>query len=290
MTTQSSFYHPDTEKKLVALESYLRAYLDVMSQQSFETIYVDAFAGSGSLPIAGAKGLFIDQIESEEFVNGSAIRALSLNRKFSKYVFIEENKAKIEELKTKVSELGVEADRVEFIKGDAHIEIMKLCPMLRKQNTRALVFLDPFGNQIGWDCLENLASTRHVDLWYLFPAMLGVYRQIGNSNAKMTPEQEATLSKLFGPNDWRKAFISRKQVEDLFGTNEVDEKIANVEDITRFKIACLKDIFEGGVSDKWLPLGRGGQHWYSLIFAMANPSPKAVKAGHAIAGHIMSRK
>jgi three-Cys-motif partner protein len=290
MATQSSFYHQDTERKLQALEGYMQSYLSVMSNQSFETIYIDAFAGSGTLPISSPKGLFAEQIESEEFVKGSALRALNLSRKFSKYIFIEDKKSKIDELRSQVQELSGLEGRVEFIHGDAHTEVMKLCPHLTRQNVRALVFLDPFGNQIGWDCLAALAATQHVDVWYLFPAMLGVYRQIGSVNAKMQSEQEASLTKLFGPNDWRKAFIVRSEIADLFGQTEVAEKIASVEDITRFKISCLKEIFDGGVSDKWLPLGRGGAHWYSLIFAMANPSASAKKAGHAIANHIMSRK
>jgi len=288
MPTQRPFYHPDTEKKLKAIEGYLNSYLAVMSKQSFETIYVDAFAGSGNLPFTGTAGLFKDQVESEDFVNGSAMRALSLDRKFSKYIFIEEKKAKLDELKERVSKDASVRDRVQFILGDANAEVMRLCTHFTKPNVRALVFLDPFGNQVGWDLLEALGKTKHVDLWYLFPAMLGVYRQIGNSNAKMTAEQIASLSKLFGPHDWKSAFIERKNVDDLFGTTETSEKIANVQDITRFKIKCLKTIFDGGVSDKWLPLGRDGAHWYSLIFAMANPAPAAVRAGHNIANHIMA--
>lgn len=289
MTTQDSFYHPDTEKKLKAIEAYLNSYLSVMSKQSFETVYVDAFAGSGILPVAGNKGLFKDQIESEEFVTGSALRALGLPRKFSKYIFIEDKKSKIEELEKRIKAIDGMNERVQFLRGDANEKILELCGYLGSRNVRALVFLDPFGNQVGWETLKALADTKHVDLWYLFPAMLGVYRQIGNQNAKMEPNKEASLDKLFGPHDWRNAFIERKEVPDLFGKTEVSEKIADVEDITRFKIQCLKNIFEGGVSDKWLPLGRGGAHWYSLIFAMANSSPAAVKAGHNIANHIMTR-
>ncbi len=287
MATQKTFYHAGTEKKLKALENYMTSYLSVMSKQSFETIYIDAFAGSGELPFNAATGLFKDEIASEDFVQGSALRALGLERKFSKYVFIEKSRAKLDELKEKLSGYNNLSDRVEFIQGDASVEVKRLCPYLKNANVRALVFLDPFGNQVDWDLLSSLAETKHVDLWYLFPAMLGVYRQIGNANAKVTDEQNASMTRLFGPHDWRRAFIERTEVNDLFGSTEVSKKIADVEDITRFKIKCLKTIFEGGVSDKWLPLGRNGAHWYSLIFAIANPAPLAVRAGHSIANHIM---
>jgi len=187
-----------------------------------------------------------------------------------------------------VSRQNVSPKNIEYICGNANEELLRLCPLLTKSNVRAVVFLDPFGNQVDWWTLDALARTHHVDLWYLFPAMLGVYRQIGNAHAKMTPEQVASLNSLFGPHDWKNAFIKREENQDLFGLNEHDVKIADVNDITRFKIECLETIFKGGVLKRWLPLGRNNAHWYSLIFAMANPSVNAKKAGHAIADHIMT--
>jgi three-Cys-motif partner protein len=291
---QEKFYHADTERKLQALEKYLRSYLDVMSMQAFETVYIDAFAGTGVLPLETSNatrdhGLFESPIDSTDFVMGSALRALGLPRKFSRFVFIDNKRSKIEELKSRVSDYESIEPRVEFKVGDAGQVLLELCPYLARSNVRAIVFLDPFGNQIGWDTLKAMADTKHVDLWYLFPAMLGVYRQIGNKDAKMTTEQVATLNKTFGPNDWRNAFISEKEEEGLFGSRIVSEKIASVPDVTRYMIGCLKSIYAGGVSEHWLPLGRNGSHWYSLLFAMANPSPNAVKAGHNIAKHIMTR-
>jgi three-Cys-motif partner protein len=290
MSKQEKFYHPDTERKLEAIERYLTSYLSVMSRQSFETVYIDAFAGTGVLPTLSSKGLFADQLESSDFVLGSALRALRLPLKFGKYVFIDDKKSKVKELRERVANFAEVEKRIEIIQGDAGKELVKLCNYLSKPMVRGVVFLDPFGNQVGWKVLEALGNTRHVDLWYLFPAMLGVYRQIGNDGAKMRPEQVASLNHIFGPHDWRSAFIERRPVNDLFGPSEVDVKIADVEDITRFMIGCLGGVFEGGVSDRWLPLGRDGAHWYSLIFAMANPSSAAVNAGHRIANHILSRK
>lgn len=289
MSTQKDFYHADTERKLKAVESYLQRYLLVFKNwSSIETVYVDAFAGSGTMPILPVEGLFKDQTETEDFVLGSASRALQLQHRFSRYIFIEESKARLDELKGRLETEASSGARIEFIKGNANAELLKLCPYLSKANVRAVVFLDPFGNQVGWPLLEALAKTRRVDLLYLFPAMLGVYRQIGNADAKMTNEQISSLDHLFGPNDWRSAFIKREVVNDLFGSNETQTKIADVEDISRFMIKCMNEIFAGGVCKKWMPLGRNGAHWYSLIFAMANPSPAATKIGHALANHIMT--
>ncbi len=288
-STQKKFYHQDTEAKLQVIEKYLVSYLSVMKNQKWsELVYIDAFAGSGNLPTEIDSGFLEPLIDADEFVLGSATRALNLPLKFDQYIFIEKDENKVAELK-QLKDSNPNSN-INLVTGDANDELLKLCPYLAQSNVRAVVFLDPFGNQVSWQLLEALAKTKHVDLWYLFPSMLGVYRQIGKSDARMDETKKASLDKLFGPHNWRDAFIEKFVDQDLFGNRDASRKTAEVDDITRFKIKCLSYIFEGGVSEKWLPLGRKGAHWYSLLFAMANPSPNASKAGHAIANSIMSRK
>jgi hypothetical protein len=48
---------------------------------------------------------------------------------------------------------------------------------------------------------------------------------------------------------------------------------------TQFMIKRMKPVFKGGVLDEWLVLGPRGHHSYSLLFAWANPSAGAKKAG-----------
>jgi hypothetical protein len=58
MPTQSSFAHAGTETKLHAVQAYLERFLQVMSKQSYaETVYIDAFAGSGTIPFSERGGL-----------------------------------------------------------------------------------------------------------------------------------------------------------------------------------------------------------------------------------------
>lgn len=180
-------------------------------------------------------------------------------------------------------------DKLRLTKGDAEVEIGKLCPELARQNVRSVVFLDPFGGQVSWNTLVSLANTRHVDLWYLFPAGLCVNRQI-SQDGNYTPEQERQLDRILGTPDWRKAFVKVEVENDLFGPRETRRKDTSIDQITRFMIARMKTIFAGGVCDSWLPLGRSGGHWYSLIFAMANPGSNAKRIGHGIAKHIMTNK
>jgi three-Cys-motif partner protein len=290
MATQRAFFNSGTEKKLDAVTTYLSKFLDVMSNQHYlETVYIDAFAGTGTIPAPKKEGILEGIIDAEEFAIGSALRALALPRSFSKYIFIDQSGSKLSDLSARIGESEVRRSRVEFLPGDATEQLTKLCPLLAKRNVRAVVFLDPFGNQVSWELLEALARTLHVDLLYLFPAMLGVYRQISGTEAKITPEAEASLDRLFGPHDWRGAFIGEESQSDLFGKRTVKYKIADVDDITRFQIRCMRTVFKGCVLDEWLPLGRNGSHWYSLMFAMANPKPSAVRIGSAIARHIMTK-
>jgi hypothetical protein len=67
-------------------------------------------------------------------------------------------------------------------------------------------------------------------------------------------------------------------------------KQATVDSITRYMIKRMKQVFKGVVLDEWLPLGRGGSHWYSLLFACSNPSTAATKIAERVARAVMKRK
>jgi three-Cys-motif partner protein len=289
MPSQRRFGGGHTERKLDAVASYLESFLQALSKQPLRTYYIDAFAGSGTIPMGAGGELFEGIGDAREFMEGSALRALKLSRKFDEYVFIEKDRKKLDELRTVVSTVTGAAERTNFVRGDANEEILKLCPTLSKPASRSVVFFDPFGSQVQWSTLEALAKTQHVDLWYLYPAGQGVNRQIAG-DGRTTVEQEDSLNRMFGPHDWREALLAKEPVHDLFDRIERTYKTAGIDQITRFMIACMKTIFKGDVLDNWLPLGRDGAHWYSLIFAMANPGAQAKKIGHEIAKHIMTRK
>jgi three-Cys-motif partner protein len=103
--------------------------------------------------------------------------------------------------------------------------LQKFCSERDWQSTRAVVFLDPYGNQVKWQTIEAIAATRAIDLWYLFPAGLGVHRQIAGDGT-IDRTHEASLDELFGTRDWRTSFVEVKKEEDLFGSRDVASKIA----------------------------------------------------------------
>lgn len=157
------------------------------------------------------------------------------------------------------------------------------------QKCRAVIFLDPFGNQVEWDTVAAIARTNAIDLWYLFPAGLGVHRQIGRDGT-VHYTHEASLDKLLGTSEWREQFIESDLRSDMFDSvQNLTTKTASPLSITKFMIRRMKVIFRGGVLDDWLPLGSNGVHMYSLLFAWANPSEKAKLAGKLALAVIRSR-
>ncbi len=208
-----------------------------------------------------------------------------MKRAFSRYIFVDNAASKVADLeKLRASHSDI-ADIIEVRKGDANEELIRFCHKTNWENARAVVFLDPYGNQVRWDTIEAIAATERIDLWYLFPAFLGVDRQISKQGA-VHPTHVPSLDQLLGTREWRNSFIKTEISVDLFGSREIQEKRTTVESVTRFMVERMRSVFRGGVLDEWLPLGSNGAHWYSLLFAWANPSPKA-KLAEKLAKDVM---
>lgn len=221
---------------------------------------------------------------------GSADRALRIAKPFDSYVFVERSKQKIKQLDALRSQHPELVDRITVEYGDANTQLVKFCSECDWKKNRAVVFLDPFGNQVEWSTICAIAQTQAIDLWYLFPAGLGVYRQIGR-DGRVDITHGGSLDRLFGTTDWRDAFIEQQSEPDLFAEHRsVTVKSATPESITRYMIERMKQVFAGGVLDEWLALGSRNIHMYSLLFAWANPSGSARLAGKLARAVLRSKK
>jgi three-Cys-motif partner protein len=95
-----------TEQKLRVLNDYLEAYCRIFevnpSAKYFDTIYVDAFAGTGLIEKQAShtrnEVFFVELVEDEaiRFLEGSA--SLALQHRFKRYVFTEKSAARVAEL------------------------------------------------------------------------------------------------------------------------------------------------------------------------------------------------
>lgn len=87
-----------TEEKLRRLEAYLGAYTRIFRKNPraafLTTIYVDAFAGTGSRAqgTEGSSALTLFDQDFEEFKKGSARIALETDPSFDRFLFIERRK------------------------------------------------------------------------------------------------------------------------------------------------------------------------------------------------------
>jgi three-Cys-motif partner protein len=255
LMAQKAFGGAHTREKLDKLEAYLAAYLDVFKNQKWvHTIYFDAFAGTGEIPAAATNDpvLPLDG-GGKEFIVGSARRALGLKSSFSEYIFVEKRRAKAKELEHLKTEHPDKADRIQIVPQDANSALQTFCAKRNWKRCRAVVFLDPFGNQVEWATIEAIAGTRAVDLWYLFPAGLGVHRQI-RKDGVVHYTHAPSLDRIFGTSGWNQAFIGEKQgPPDLFAEQERQStKLVTPASATQFMIQRMNSVFKGGVLDEWL--------------------------------------
>ncbi len=279
-----------TKRKLAVLDKYLGVYTRMLHAK-FRLMYVDAFAGTDEILLSQSTAPLLPGIASEsEVVEGSAVRALANDPPFDEYVFIEKHKRKLDQLEAELRARF--PDRIglcRFVCADANDAIRKICNQTNWSETRAVIFLDPFGNQIAWETLASIAATKAADLWYLFPSGLGVYRQIPNSKKPLS-QQAKSVTKILGSDEWLRLFTRETTSDDLFGNPRTEtSKVGDVEAITVHAIDRLRSIFEGGVLDEWVRLGGKKVPWYSLLFACSNPSPAAKELAHKIANWIVDR-
>ncbi len=286
---QQPFGNKSTIKKLDTVTDYLAFYTRALSGK-FNLNYFDAFAGTGEIPHGDSLPLFEGMVELATVIEGSARRSLKIPVPFDRYFFSDSKRSYVIALSKLRDEFPKLATRINILHGDANDLVKKYCHSELTRKDRTVFFLDPYGNQVHWSTVETIAQTEGSDLWYLFPSGLGVVRQM-SYNAAVRKEAEDSLNLLFGDNSWFEAFTAPS--DQLNWIDQVDEnrhKIATADAVTRFMIGKMKTVFKGVVLDQWLPLGKKGGHWYSLIFACSNESPTARNLASRVAKGIMRRK
>jgi three-Cys-motif partner protein len=300
----TTFGGPWSRLKLDCVESYAVAYLKVMQQQNWSLHYVDAFAGQGRQQLKlvasnsdsqsenQASFDFLDQAEDQaryEFLEGSALRALKVSieatRGFDRFVFIEASRMAKEKLAQRaLVEWPAQAAKIQLLKDDANDAIADYVKKTNWAKTRALVFLDPFGLQVRWRTIEELAQTRACDVWYLFP-IGGVIRMLPSSG-QMDPMWEVKLDTLFGTTDWREAFYADNKQGDLFG-DASRIKNANETKILSFIKKRMQTVF-AGISNFAILRNSMGYPMFALLMGVTNPSPRAVSSALRISNHLIA--
>jgi three-Cys-motif partner protein len=277
-----------TDIKLEKVRKYLNAYVQVLKNQPFKKIYIDAFAGAGYRESNDHKChdafhlLDQDELEESKDANvmkaGSAIEALRVKPSFDQYIFIEKEQENCTSLKNIIkSEFSELENKTKILQNDANQALKNICNNMDDYD-RAVLFLDPFGMQVEWATIETIAKTHKIDMWYLFPSGIAVNRLLRN-NAKISSAIEEQLNRLLGSHDWYEKFYEKQRKSTLFDEDgqESYEKIATLKDIKEYLIEKLKSIFPGVASNPLQLTNSKNVELYLLCFACSN------KAGAPVA-------
>jgi three-Cys-motif partner protein len=290
VTQQEMFGGPWTQQKLQVLSKYLRAYRRIFERNErarfYKVSYVDAFAGTGVIP-RDTPGMFVDFFPElaeaeEEFRKGSVKRALEVEPPFDRYLFIEKDAGKCEELSAISGEFS---DRdIEIVNDDANVALLKWCSELDTRRERAVVFLDPFGTSVEWNAIKAIARTKAVDLWVLFP--YGAINRMLIKDRKPPKVWSDRLTRIFGTDEWEKAFYSSSFWQSILDPSQEVEQVRKTADrtqITEFFIERLRNEFVEVANPGFLYNSKG--LLFVLLFAAGNE--KGAKAGVKIANSLM---
>ena len=246
-----------------------------MRRRDFRFAYIDAFAGTGYNTPRAKKDegalLFpeLAEYEAAGFLDGSARIALKVAPRFTKYIFIEKDSKRFDELSKLKDEFPTLASDIVLINADANAYLRDICENSKWSRHRAVLFLDPFGMQVTWDTMKAIAQTRAIDLWILFPLGIGVNRLL-RRDAQIPEAWQKRLDGFFGTPEWRSAFYAATTEDDFFGNETTMKKVANFDAIRRFFVERLKSIFPGVARNPLALHNSANTPLYLLCFAAGN--------------------
>ncbi len=286
MATSQKFGGNWTEEKLNIFTSYLDAYLIALQNQKFKKIYIDAFAGTGE----------IETSDGGQFLVGSAKRALASEKKFDHYYFIEADSQKAGELQNMInSEFPQMRGIVTIYCGDANDKLAEIISNVDWRYNRGLLFLDPYATQVNWATLENVAQTKSIDVWYLFP--FSALERMLPQNGKYD-KWEDCIDRLLGDAGWRKEFYKKDPQMTLFdlfpepGQSDGERMVkdANPNHIKEYILSRLGTIFP--CVSKHARIFRNGRNspMFLFCFAIASESPRAQGLALRMADYILKNK
>lgn len=286
MATSQKFGGNWTEKKLNIFTSYLDAYLIALQNQKFKKIYIDAFAGTGE----------IETSDGGQFLVGSAKRALASEKKFDHYYFIEADSQKAGELQNMINSEFPQMRRIVTIYcGDANDKLAEIISNVDWRYNRGLLFLDPYATQVNWATLENVAQTKSIDVWYLFP--FSALERMLPKNGKYD-KWEDCIDRLLGDAGWRKEFYKKDPQMTLFdlfpepGQSDGERMVkdANPDHIKEYILSRLGTIFPCVSKHALIFRNSRNSPMFLFCFAIASESPKAQGLALRMADYILKNK
>jgi three-Cys-motif partner protein len=278
MSTKQRFGGDWTIEKLSILSSYLDFYITALKKQPFGKIYIDAFAGTGYITVG----------DTDETIEGSAKLALNATNKFDRYIFIEKKKKFAKELEQLVeNDYSVISNIITIMSADCNDAILEICRTTDWHKNRAILFLDPYATEVKWATLEIVASTKAIDVWYLFP--MSATNRMLKKDKQIDETWKAKLDMIFGDNSWEQEFYIEDPQTNLFNTTEY-KKDANINAIKDYICKRLETIFPSVSKNPRMLYNTKNSPLFLFCFAVSNPAPAAIGLAMRAANHILTKE
>ena len=276
-----------TLEKLSVLRNYLNAYTKALKNQPFKLMYIDPFAGSGTLDRPDTNGGQLSFYPSRDSNEGSVQIALNVKDKpFDKLLFNDSDEDRKKELdQLKASYPGRD---IEVFCGDANAFAKWVLRRTNWKNWRAVMFLDPFATQVERETLKQIAKTNAVDTLILFPHM-AVTRTLPNEEF---PRNKKSLNRVFGKREIWENFYQPNDPQFLMGPDESNtpevgyRRIVSSRQILDIYKEGLKEIFGERLLAHTKRLDNAKHsHLFELIFCAGNY--RGIRLAHKLAGQVM---
>ena len=147
------------------------------------------------------------------------------------------------------------------------------------------MFLDPFGMQVAWDTIQSIASTKAIDLWYLFPLGMGMNRLLVHRLEDMPVEFSTRLDLVIGDLGWRDRFYRKRVESGLFSRLEIVEKDASFAGMREYLVERLQTVFFGVAEHPVFLYNSKRNPMFLLCFAASNE--KGAKTAIKIANDLL---
>jgi three-Cys-motif partner protein len=275
-----------TEEKLEVMRRYFAAYSQALKHQRFTKWYVDAFAGTGDRSDGKAEGpvgssLFGEDATDVVSVKDGSVRiALGIDPPFDRYVLIEQSKEHVAALQALRTEFPKRS--IDIVTGEANDILRELAQKTVWRQTRAAVFIDPYGMQVDWETLEILAATKAVDIALLFPT--GPLNRLLTRDGNIPIDWARRIDSHLGPCDWRSACYAQEPVTDLFSTQAAHvTKKMTANGLRHFVLQRLQSVFPYVCEEPLELKNSKGAILYHLFIICVNPSDAAVKLARRLA-------
>jgi three-Cys-motif partner protein len=281
---------PWAREKLDALTRYLDFYTKVLKNQPWRTIYLDAYAGGGRAVVRAEGSIDLDtpnlfnaeapiDEDARELIDGSPRVALGIVNPFDRYIFVEPNPERANQLESLQAEYGA-ARTIDIRLSNAAEGIGWVTAQLISRRThRGIAFLDPFGADLDWVSIQKLGETGLFEVFVNFA--LGMARQRMLPNSGEVPDSwAARLDRYFGNRDWFGEAYKRRDA-GLFAEIGYEKRSDYSERLLNLYRGRLRSVF-GHVSSPRLIRNTRGTPLYYILWA--GPHKKGLEG----AEHILS--